>query len=148
MHLTLSPFIISIVLDGEMLVWDPVTERHLPFGSLKTAALDKSQKELRPRPCCWFSSLSFDLLVDNAAVKIFDILSLNGVSLVSKTLRIRKGLMRKHVSEVQGRIEYVQEFIGKTAKDVRMRMDEIIENKSVHLVVENTTDNLGKGARD
>lgn len=29
----------SIILDGEMLVWDPVTERLLPFGSLKTAAL-------------------------------------------------------------------------------------------------------------
>ena len=40
--------------------------------------------------------------------------------------------MRKYVSEIPGRIEYVQEFPGKTAKDVRMKMDEIIENKSVH----------------
>lgn len=31
----------SIILDGEMLVWDPVTERNLPFGTLKTAALGK-----------------------------------------------------------------------------------------------------------
>lgn len=29
----------SIILDGEMLVWDPVTERNIPFGTLKTAAL-------------------------------------------------------------------------------------------------------------
>ena len=28
-----------IVLDGEMLVWDPVSQRNLPFGTLKTAAL-------------------------------------------------------------------------------------------------------------
>ena len=28
-----------IILDGEMLVWDPVSERNLPFGTLKTAAL-------------------------------------------------------------------------------------------------------------
>ena len=52
-----------------MLVWDPVSERNLPFGTLKTAALglitvflqgtsvdipavDKSKKELNPRPCC------------------------------------------------------------------------------------------------
>ena len=27
-----------IILDGEMLVWDPVSERNLPFGTLKTAA--------------------------------------------------------------------------------------------------------------
>jgi ATP-dependent DNA ligase len=29
----------SVILDGEMLVWDPVSERNLPFGTLKTAAL-------------------------------------------------------------------------------------------------------------
>lgn len=28
-----------IILDGEMLVWDPASERYLPFGTLKTAAL-------------------------------------------------------------------------------------------------------------
>lgn len=52
-----------------MLVWDPVSERNLPFGTLKTAALgqtplcaalfprsdtlpDRSKQELNPRPCC------------------------------------------------------------------------------------------------
>lgn len=61
--------VISIILDGEMLVWDPVSERNLPFGTLKTAALgtfqscrrletinkllaDRSKKEHNPRPCC------------------------------------------------------------------------------------------------
>lgn len=29
----------SIILDGEMLVWDPVSGRNLPFGTLKSAAL-------------------------------------------------------------------------------------------------------------
>lgn len=43
--------IFSIILDGEMLVWDPVSERNLPFGTLKTAALGRScrpQTILRP----------------------------------------------------------------------------------------------------
>lgn len=31
--------VVSIILDGEMLVWDPISERLLPFGTLKTAAL-------------------------------------------------------------------------------------------------------------
>lgn len=31
----------SIILDGEMLVWDPVSGRNLPFGTLKTAALGR-----------------------------------------------------------------------------------------------------------
>lgn len=28
----------SIILDGEMLVWDPIVEKYLAFGTLKTAA--------------------------------------------------------------------------------------------------------------
>lgn len=33
--------ITRLILDGEMLVWDPISERNLPFGTLKTAALGK-----------------------------------------------------------------------------------------------------------
>lgn len=29
----------SVILDGEMMVWDPVVERYLAFGTLKSAAL-------------------------------------------------------------------------------------------------------------
>jgi len=28
----------SVILDGEMLVWDPILEKYLAFGTLKTAA--------------------------------------------------------------------------------------------------------------
>jgi DNA ligase-4 len=31
----------SCILDGEMLVYDPLLERYLAFGTLKTAALGK-----------------------------------------------------------------------------------------------------------
>ena len=31
-----------VILDGEMLVWDPISGRNLPFGTLKTAALGTS----------------------------------------------------------------------------------------------------------
>lgn len=34
--------LLSIILDGEMLVWDPISGRNLPFGTLKTAALGAS----------------------------------------------------------------------------------------------------------
>jgi len=62
-------------------------------------------------------------------VKIFDLLYLNGISLVDKKLTTRKKNMRAYVSEVPGRLEYITEFEGRTAKDVRMRMDQIIENR-------------------
>ncbi|KIJ55330.1 hypothetical protein M422DRAFT_57814 [Sphaerobolus stellatus SS14] len=114
-----DPRVTSIILDGEMLVWDPVTERHLPFGSLKTAALDKSKKELRPRPC----------------FKVFDLLYLNGISLIDKKLTTRKKNMKAYVSEAPGRLEYVTEYEGKTAKDVRMKMDEVMENRGEGLIL-------------
>lgn len=42
----------SLVLDGEMLVWDPVLGKYMPFGNLKTFALAKTFGSSDPRPCC------------------------------------------------------------------------------------------------
>ncbi|KAI0741954.1 ATP dependent DNA ligase domain-containing protein [Daedaleopsis nitida] len=109
----------EIILDGEMLVWDPVSERNLPFGTLKTAALDKSKKEHNPRPC----------------FKVFDLLYLNGRSLLQKSTKNRKRNLRTCLQEVPGRIEFVIEHEGKTAKDVRTRMEDIITNRGEGLVL-------------
>ncbi|KAI9064078.1 DNA ligase 4 [Trametes sanguinea] len=114
-----DPRVDEIILDGEMLVWDPVTERNLPFGTLKTAAIDKSKKELNPRPC----------------FKVFDLLYLNGMSLLHKSLKFRKRNLRSCLTEVPGRIEFLTEFEGRTAKDVRRRMDEIMANRGEGLIL-------------
>ncbi|KDQ61444.1 hypothetical protein JAAARDRAFT_30880 [Jaapia argillacea MUCL 33604] len=124
---SLTPFIDAafdsrvdeIILDGEMLVWDPVTERNLPFGTLKTAALDKSKKELNPRPC----------------FKVFDLLYLNGLSLIQKSCKFRKRNLRACLSEIKGRIEFIQEFEGKTAKDVREKMEEVMAARGEGLIL-------------
>lgn len=36
----------SIILDGEMLVWDPILEKYLAFGTLKTAALGEGSSKV------------------------------------------------------------------------------------------------------
>ncbi|OJT11573.1 DNA ligase 4, partial [Trametes pubescens] len=114
-----DPRIDEIILDGEMLVWDPVSERNLPFGTLKTAAIDRSKKEFNPRPC----------------FKVFDLLYLNGTSLLHKSLKFRKRNLRSCIIPVAGRIELATEFEGRTAKDVRTRMDDIIANRGEGLVM-------------
>ncbi|TFK51779.1 ATP-dependent DNA ligase [Heliocybe sulcata] len=124
---SLTPYIASafderveeIILDGEMLVWDPASQRNLPFGTLKTAALDRTKKELNPRPC----------------FKVFDLLYLNGMSLIGKSCKFRKRNLRSCLKEVKGRIEFVTEWEGKTAKDVRARMDEVMENRGEGLIL-------------
>ncbi|KAJ7355365.1 DNA ligase IV [Mycena albidolilacea] len=114
-----DPRVEDIILDGEMLVWDPVSQRNLPFGTLKTAALDKSKKEHNPRPC----------------FKVFDLLYLNGNSLIEKSTSFRKKNMRGCLTEIKGRIEFAVEYRGKTAKDVRERMDEVMEARGEGLVI-------------
>ncbi|KXN86594.1 DNA ligase 4 [Leucoagaricus sp. SymC.cos] len=109
----------DIILDGEMLVWDPVTERNLPFGTLKTAALDKSKAELNPRPC----------------FKVFDLLHLNGQSLIHKPLSFRKRNLRHCLKQITGRIEFAVEYRGKTAKEIRERMDQVMVSRGEGLVI-------------
>ncbi|KAF9005938.1 DNA ligase 4 [Cyathus striatus] len=96
-----DPQVDNIILDGEMLVWDPVSERNLPFGTLKTAALDKSKKEHNPRPCC-------------------------------KLLNI---VLYKTFHSTFRRIEFVKEYRGRTAKEIRSRMDDIVANRGEGLVI-------------
>ncbi|GJE90990.1 DNA ligase 4 [Phanerochaete sordida] len=114
-----DPRVEEIILDGEMLVWDPISERNLPFGTLKTAAGDKSNKNVRPRPC----------------FKVFDLLYLNGQSLLQRSTRFRKRNLRSCLSEVKGRLEFVSEYEGKTAQDVRLRMEEIMNNRGEGLIM-------------
>ncbi|KAH9935959.1 DNA ligase 4 [Epithele typhae] len=102
----------EIILDGEMLVWDPVSERNLPFGTLKTAALDKSKKEHNPRPC----------------FKVFDLLYLNGMSLLNRSTKFRKRNLKSCLQEIHGRIEF-------TGNDVRKRMEEIMANRGEGLIL-------------
>ncbi|KAF5388657.1 hypothetical protein D9757_004750 [Collybiopsis confluens] len=117
---SLTPYLAkTIILDGEMLVWDPVSERNLPFGTLKTAALDKSKKENNPRPC----------------FKIFDMLYLNGRSLLDKSTSFRKRNLSSCLTPVKGRVEFAVEYKGTTAKDVKTKMEEVMEVRGEGLVI-------------
>ena len=43
------------ILDGEMLVYDPISQLLLPFGNLKTAAIEGFKSNKGARPCCTFA---------------------------------------------------------------------------------------------
>ncbi|KAF9071362.1 DNA ligase 4 [Rhodocollybia butyracea] len=107
----------SAILDGEMLVWDEESGRTLPFGTLKTAALDKSKKG--PKPC----------------FKIFDMVYLNGQSLLDKSTSFRKRNLRSCLTEIKGVIEFATEHKGKSAADVRAKMEEVMDARGEGLVI-------------
>ena len=66
---------------------------------------------------------------------MFDLLYLNGVSLIQKSTLFRKRNLKSCMTEVKGRLEFAVEFKGKTAKDVRERMDEVMANRGEGLVI-------------
>ncbi|WWC58136.1 uncharacterized protein I303_100671 [Kwoniella dejecticola CBS 10117] len=114
----------NIILDGEMLVWDPILEKYVAFGTLKSAAGDRVNDENAPRPC----------------FKIFDILYLNDRCLTHKRLSERKRLIRsnrifKNIEEYKGRLEFAEEQKGKNGKDIRAMLERILETKGEGLVV-------------
>ena len=43
--------------------------------------------------------------------------------------------MRQCLKEIKGRIEYTVEYKGKTAKDIRERMDEVMADRGEGLVI-------------
>ncbi|CAK5273980.1 unnamed protein product [Mycena citricolor] len=113
----------NIILDGEMLVWDPDSSAYLPFGNLKTAALDTIVKNSRddkkkPHPC----------------FKVFDLLYLNDQSLISKSLLMRKKNLRACVTP-NNHISFAEECRGKTVQDVKNQMNKVLENRGEGLVI-------------
>ncbi|WVQ80875.1 hypothetical protein IAT38_002982 [Cryptococcus sp. DSM 104549] len=115
----------NVILDGEMVVWDPVLEKYLPFGGLKTAALAHANDEDAPRPC----------------FKVFDILYLNGTVLTRRFLKKRKELLhdgrvfKDNLRDYQGRLEFAEERVGKTGKDIGDFLEKILDARGEGLVV-------------
>ena len=68
-------------------------------------------------------------------VKVFDLLYLNDVCLLDRSVTFRKRNMHEYIKEIQGRIEFVKEYKGKSAKDVRQRMDQVMEDRGEGLVM-------------
>ena len=66
---------------------------------------------------------------------MFDLLYLNGQSLLHRSTSFRKKNLRSCLKEIVGRLEFAVEYKGKTAKDVRLRMDEVMAARGEGLVI-------------
>lgn len=72
---------------------------------------------------------------DLLLVKIFDLLFLNGQSLVNRSTAFRKKNMKAYINPIPGRIELATEYKGKTAQDIRDRMEQVMEDRGEGLVI-------------
>ena len=82
-----------------------------------------------------FSSFFEYILYFIALVKVFDLLYLNGQSLIHRSLTFRKRNLKHCLKEIKGHIEYVIEYKGKTVKDIRERMDQVMVARGEGLII-------------
>lgn len=79
---------------------------------------------------------------------MFDLLYLNGQSILKKSTMYRKKNMRACIKEVSGRLEFTKEFSGTSAKDIREKMDEVMNDRGEGLVIKHPSSEYGLNARN
>lgn len=113
----------SIILDGEMITWDPEQDAMVPFGTLKSAALAEGRNPFTTgqRPL----------------YRVFDILYLNGEALTNYTLRDRRKALEASLTSIHRRMEIHQYDVGHSAADIEPLLRKVIEESSEGLVLKN-----------
>lgn len=113
----------NIILDGEMITWDPEQDAPAPFGTLKSAALSEQRNPfangLRP------------------LFRIFDILYLNDQPLTRYTLRDRRRALERSIVPIYRRFE-IHDFKEATkADEIEPLLREVVAQASEGLVLKN-----------
>lgn len=113
----------SIILDGEMITWDPKADVVVGFGHLKTAAIAEQQ----------------NLYADGnrPLFRVFDCLLLNGVDLTRYTLRKRREALEKSITNVYRRLEVHEYTEAQEAGDIEPRLRQVIATSGEGLVLKN-----------
>lgn len=114
----------NIILDGEMITWDPEHDAVVPFGTLKTAALSEQRNP--------FSTSSHRPLF-----RIFDIVYLNDKALTRYTLRDRRRALEASILPVHRRFEIHTYEVGTSAADIEPLLRKVVAEASEGLVLKN-----------
>ena len=113
----------NIILDGEMITWDPKEDAIVPFGTLKTAALAE-----RENPFAGGNRPLF---------RIFDCLYLNDKDLTRYTLRDRRRALAASVSNVHRRLEVHEYREARQASEIEPILRQVVAEASEGLVLKN-----------
>ncbi|AEO57879.1 hypothetical protein MYCTH_2304601 [Thermothelomyces thermophilus ATCC 42464] len=113
----------NLILDGEMITWDPEVDKIVPFGTLKTAALDQQKNPFHsgPRPL----------------YRVFDILLLNDKSLTEYTLADRHRALERAVKGAPRRLEIHPYVSATSADEIEPLLRAVVAEASEGLVLKN-----------
>ncbi|KAK4661656.1 DNA ligase (ATP) [Podospora pseudopauciseta] len=113
----------ELILDGEMITWDPEIDKIVPFGTLKTAALDQQKNPFQngPRPL----------------YRVFDILLLNKKPLADYTLRDRHAALEVAVRGEHRRLEIHPYESATTPDAIEPFLRRVVAEASEGLILKN-----------
>ncbi|KAK4225568.1 hypothetical protein QBC38DRAFT_482684 [Podospora fimiseda] len=114
----------ELILDGEMITWDPDVDKIMPFGTLKTAALGQQNNPFEingPRP----------------VFRVFDILFVNGTCLTGYPLWERHDALEKVVKGTPRRLEIHPYEKAKSADAIEPLLRKMVAEASEGLVLKN-----------
>lgn len=109
----------NCILDGEMVSWDPIMEIIEPFGSLKSAAAAEKK----------------DTGLSHPLYRAFDLLYLNGKSLVGFPLYERKRALKSIVNPRPMYFELLQYEQASTREEIETKLRQVIFESSEGLVI-------------
>lgn len=114
----------NVILDGEMITWDPTEDAMVPFGSLKTAA--KIQQDNPFAKEGW-----------RPLYRVFDILLLNDQDLTVWTLRDRRRALDEVVKNINRRLEIHEYFVARETSEIDPILRKVVADASEGLVLKN-----------
>ena len=114
----------NIILDGEMITWDPEQDALVPFGTLKTAAIAEQRNP--------YSNTGVRPLY-----RVFDVLYLNNLALTNFTLRKRREALEKSVRSIHRRLEVHTYVEAHSIDDIEPLLRRVVAEASEGLVLKN-----------
>ncbi|RCK55455.1 DNA ligase 4 [Candida viswanathii] len=120
----------SVILDGEMVAYDYKRKAILPFGTLKSLAIQESVRQ--------FTTIDqYDQQTSYPYYLIFDILYLNGKDLTNYPLFFRKNILNRIIRPVPHRFEVHDARLGSSPQDIERAIREVVTSRSEGLVLKN-----------
>jgi len=116
----LKKSVTSAIIDSEAVAWDREKKTIQPFQVLSTRKRkDVSESEVKVQVCLFG----------------FDLLYLNGESLVTRPFQERRALLQKHFNEVEGEFSFAKGVDITTTEEIQEALEESIKDNCEGLMV-------------